>query len=33
MTSTAAQPDSLRAQVRKAVIWRSGTQIVSQIIA
>ena len=33
MTAGTAQPDSLRNQVRKAVIWRSGTQIVSQLIA
>ncbi|MES2445343.1 MAG: lipopolysaccharide biosynthesis protein [Pseudomonadota bacterium] len=37
MTETAAAtpnqpPDSLRAQVRSAVIWRSGTQILGQII-
>jgi O-antigen/teichoic acid export membrane protein len=35
MTASAApaQPENLRDQVRKAVIWRSGTQIVSQLIA
>lgn len=33
MTAATAQPDNLRDQVRKAVIWRSGTQIVSQLIA
>lgn len=33
MTSATAQTDSLRTQVRQAVIWRSGTQIVSQVIA
>ncbi|MFN9581007.1 MAG: lipopolysaccharide biosynthesis protein [Novosphingobium sp.] len=33
MTATAAPTENLRDQVRKAVIWRSGTQIVSQLIA
>ena len=33
MTAAAVQPENLREQVRKAVIWRSGTQIVSQLIA
>ncbi|GAA4779448.1 lipopolysaccharide biosynthesis protein [Novosphingobium ginsenosidimutans] len=33
MTAATAQPDNLRDQVRKAVIWRSGTQIASQLIA
>ncbi|NBW76861.1 MAG: lipopolysaccharide biosynthesis protein [Sphingomonadaceae bacterium] len=32
-TVATAQSDNLRDQVRKAVIWRSGTQIVSQLIA
>lgn len=33
MTITTAPAENLRDQVRKAVIWRSGTQIVSQLIA
>ncbi|WP_189543208.1 hypothetical protein [Novosphingobium arvoryzae] len=37
MTATAASetapPRSLRDQVRSAVIWRSGTQIFSQLVA
>lgn len=28
-----AKPDTLRSQVRSAVIWRSGTQIFSQLVA
>lgn len=32
MTATPADPPSFRAQVRSAVIWRSGSQIVGQII-
>ena len=31
--STNQGPESLRNQVRSAVIWRSGTQILGQIIA
>ena len=31
--SEAAPPRSLRDQVRSAVIWRSGTQIFSQLVA
>lgn len=33
MTATPAPAPSLRAQVRSAVIWRSGTQIAGQLIA
>lgn len=33
MTSAPARAESVRAQVRQAVIWRSGTQIVSQLVA